>query len=77
MSVYKNSAAYTTGGRIYSNGNVLATNKSQSANYFPNPNGTLETIKARDAILASFNDNTSATSTCYNPVGAFSIDFIP
>ena len=56
MATYKNTTAFIRGGKIYSNGSVLATNQSQQADYFPSSVNTLSDIQQQMQELAACGD---------------------
>jgi hypothetical protein len=65
MAIPNNSTSYLTGGRIYSNNRVVSTNQSHLATYFPDSNGTLASVQATAALLATINSSTDPAGACY------------
>lgn len=80
MATYKNKTAYSTGGRLYSDKNILAANKNQQADYFPSSDDTLANLQADAAELANClecNGLGEEIPTCYFLNQSLDINYLP
>lgn len=80
MPTYRNTAAFSTGGRIYSNENMLSTNQSHPANYFPPANDTLAAVQEKANLLASCSTCNSigeSMPSCYLLDQSFDLNYLP
>lgn len=80
MATYKNTTAFLSGGRLYSNNTALAANQSEQPQYAPPSNNTLALIQEQMADLSSCpacNGPLSPMPSCYVVNQSFEIDYLP